>query len=77
MSEAGDALTAMTTTFMTGCIAGFVVFAGASWLNPEAASIAFDWLGDGIDILDALVPSWFLGHAALIVHHILPGIARA
>lgn len=77
MSEAGHALTAMAATFMMGAIAGLAVFVGASWLNPEAATFAFDWFGDGLGLSDAIVPAWFLGHVALIAHHILPGIARA
>ncbi|MGD9866006.1 MAG: hypothetical protein AB7S99_22630 [Pseudodonghicola sp.] len=77
MSEEGDALALMATTFAIGAVAGLTVFAGASWLNPEAATLAFDWFGNGLDLFDAIIPAWFLGHAALIAHHILPGIARA
>lgn len=77
MSEGLHAVAAMTSTFMIGVLAGVAVLVGVSWLNPEAATLVFDWSGDGIGLCDALIPAWFLGHMALIVHHILPGIARA
>ncbi|MCK9550326.1 hypothetical protein [Aquamicrobium sp.] len=77
MSDAANALTAMAATVLTGAAAGVIVFTGSAWLNPAAAALAFDWLGDGLGLSDALIPAWFLGHVALIVHHILPGIARS
>lgn len=77
MSEAGHTLALMATTFATGAVAGLAVFAGVSWLNPDAATLAFDWFGNGLDVFEAIIPAWFLGHAALIAHHIMPGIAWA
>ena len=77
MSPSHHPLASIGLTFATGAAAGLAVFGGAVWLNPEAAAAAFDWLGDGFGLADALVPAWLLGHAALAVHHILPGIARA
>lgn len=77
MNDERHAFIAMAPTFATGATAGATVFAGAVLLGPEAAAVAFDWLGDGLGVADALIPAWFLGHVALIVHHILPGIAQA
>ena len=77
MSEAGHAFAAMASTFLTGSAGGLAVCVGAAWLNPAAASLVLDWFGEGLGAFDALFAAWFVGHVALIVHHILPGIARA
>lgn len=31
---------------------------------------------DGIDMKDALAFAWLFGHVAVLVHHVLPAIAR-
>lgn len=77
MSERRSPLASIAASFLTGASAGISVLAGAVWLNPDAATLAFDWFGDGLGLADALIPAWCFGHVALIVHHILPGIARA
>ncbi len=69
-------LKALARTFATGAVAGIAVFVGAAWLRPEAATIAFDWLGDGLGAVDALVPAWLLGHVAVLIEHILPEFMR-
>ena len=63
-------------TFATGAAAGFAFLAGALWLSPEAAAL-LDLHRDGIDVKDALILAWLFVHAAILVHHVLPGIARA
>lgn len=77
MSEDQNPLISAGATFLPGAATGLAVFAGAVCLRPETAALAFDWLGDDLDLADGLVPAWLLGQAALIVHHILPGIAWA
>ncbi|MBN9039492.1 MAG: hypothetical protein J0H53_25820 [Rhizobiales bacterium] len=64
-------------TFLTGAAAGLVFLVGASAVSPEAAAALLDLHRDGIGAKDALVIAWLFGQVAILVHHILPGIARA
>lgn len=70
-------LSVLATTFATGALAGMVFVAGAAWLSPEAASALLDLHGDGLDVKDVLAFAWLFGNAAILVHHVLPGIARS
>jgi len=63
-------------TFATGAAAGLAFLAGAVWLSPDKAALLLDLHGDGIDGKDALAFAWLFGHAAILLHHILPGIGR-
>lgn len=73
----GDhALTVLARTFFTGAAAGLVFLTGASAVSPEAASALLHLHRDGIDVKDALAFAWLFGHAAILIHHVLPGIAR-
>lgn len=73
----GHPLAILARTFATGAAAGFAFLAGALWFLPEAAVALLDLHRDGIDVKDALILAWLFGHAAILVHHFLPGIARA
>lgn len=70
-------LAILARTFATGAAAGFAFLAGTLWSSPEPAAALLDLHRDGIDVKDALVFAWLFGHAAILVHHVLPGIARA
>lgn len=77
MSQEHRPVASIGATFATGATSAFLVVAGVFWLRPDIAVFAFDWSGNGLDLGDALAPAWMLGHVALIVHPILPGITRA
>lgn len=57
-------------------MAGLVFLIVASAVSPEAAAALLDLHRDGIDLKDALAFAWLFGHAAILIHHILPGIVR-
>jgi len=64
-------------TFAIGASAGVAFFAGACWFSPESAAAILDLHRDGLDFEDALAFAWLFGHAAILLHHVLPNIARA
>jgi hypothetical protein len=70
----GHPLNVLARTFFAGALAGFVFLIGASAASPEAAAALLDLYRDGIDVKDVF--AWLFGHAAILIHHILPGIAR-
>lgn len=69
-------LTVLARTFFIGAAAGLTFLIGASAVSPEAAAALLDLHRDGIDVKDALGFAWLFGHAAMLIHHVLPGIAR-
>lgn len=68
-------LAVLGATFASGALAGLVFLWGAAWLSPDAASALLDLHRDGLDWKDAGAFAWLFGHAAILVHHVLPGIA--
>ncbi|MFA6153265.1 hypothetical protein [Mesorhizobium sp.] len=63
-------------TFATGAAAGLAVFAGTSLLSPQAAGRLLDLRHNGLDGFDAFALAWLFGQAAVLLHHVLPGVAR-
>lgn len=63
-------------TFLTGAAAGIAVFAWTAMRSPEMAAWLFDPRQDGLGAFDAFVVSWLFGHLAVLLHHVLPGMAR-
>lgn len=63
-------------TFLTGALAGVAVFAWIWNRSPATAAWLFDFGRDGLGAFDALAVAWLFGQAAILVHHVLPGIAH-
>ena len=63
-------------TFASGAAAGLAVFAGASRLSPDTAGRLLDLQHNGLDGFDAFALAWLFGQAAVLLHHVLPGMAR-
>ncbi|TPJ57246.1 hypothetical protein [Mesorhizobium sp. B2-7-1] len=63
-------------TFLTGALSGVAVFASVSIRSPESAAWLFDFGSDGLGVFDAIAVAWLFGQAAILVHHVLPGIAH-
>jgi hypothetical protein len=61
---------------MTGAAAGLVVIAWIARQSPEWGVRLFDLQGDGLDAFDAGILAWVFGQMAVLLHHVLPGIAR-
>ena len=74
--SAGHPLSLLARPFARGAMAGLVFLIVASAVSPEAAAALLDLHRDGIDLKDALAFAWLFGHAAILIHHILPGIVR-
>lgn len=55
---------------------GLAFLIGVLAVSPEAAATLLDLHRDGVDMKDALALAWLFGHAAILIHHVLPGIAR-
>ena len=70
-------LAMLGTTFAIGAAAGIAFFWGARWISPDGAAALLDLHRDGLDPKDSLAFAWLFGHAAILVHHVLPNIARA
>ncbi len=70
-------LAILGVTFAIGAAAGVAFFAGACWVSPERAAALLDLHRDGLDLKDTLAFAWLFGHAAILLHHVLPDIARA
>lgn len=70
-------LAILGATFAIGAAAGVAFFAGACWVSPERAAALLDLHRDGLDLKDGLAFAWLFGHAAILLHHVLPNIARA
>lgn len=73
--SANHPLAEIAATFLTGALAGGLFLAGISVLAPDSAAM-FDLHGDGLDVKDAWAVMWLFGHAAILVHFVLPGILR-
>ncbi len=69
-------LSILGATFAIGGSAGVAFFAGACWVSPEGAAALLDLHRDGLDLKDGLAFAWLFGHAAVLLHHVLPNIAR-
>ncbi|TPJ35201.1 hypothetical protein [Mesorhizobium sp. B2-8-3] len=63
-------------TFATGAASGLAVFAWVVPKSPEPGARLFDLQRNGLDVFDAFVVAWLFGQLAVLVHHVLPGIAR-
>lgn len=72
----GHPLNVLTQTFAIGAAAGLTFLIGVLAVSPEAAAALLDLHRDGVDMKDALAFAWLFGHAAILIHHVLPGIAR-
>jgi len=72
----GHPLNLLAQTFAIGALAGLIFLIGASIVSPDAAAAVLDLHRDGIDVKDALAFAWLFGHATILIHHVLPGIAR-
>ena len=70
-------LAILAATFAIGASAGVAFFAGACWVSPLGAAALLDLHRDGLDLKDGLAFAWLFGHAAILLHHVLPNIARA
>ena len=73
----GDPLNLLAQTFAIGAVAGLAFLTGATAVSPETATALLDLHQDGIDMKDGLAFAWLFGHAAILIRHVLPGIARA
>lgn len=66
---------AVAVTFAIGAAAGLSVLTGMASLQPEATAALFDLGRDGIGLTERLAAAWLFGQAAILLHHVLPGIA--
>ncbi len=66
----------LLTTFVAGAVSGLGVLVAAVWILPEQAVAALDLHGDGLDWKDPLAFAWIAANAAVLIKHVLPGIAR-
>ncbi|MBZ9772354.1 hypothetical protein [Mesorhizobium sp. CO1-1-8] len=61
-------------TFLIGAGAGLAVFVWIVTQSPGWSPFYLD--NDGPGVFDAFVAAWPFGQAAILFHHVLPGMGR-
>lgn len=71
------ALRTLFLTFASGALSGLIFGLGSILLGVEPAVAVVDIGDDGIGVRDLVVLCWLFGNAAVVTHHIVPGLLRA
>lgn len=77
MMETNHPAITVATTFAIGAAAGLSFLTGAASFQPGATAALFDVGRDGIGLTEGLVAAWLFGQVAILLHHVLPGIASS